>query len=79
MFKVFDKINNDKVYKKMYDKIFYPAISQFIDGETERVYNLEFFTRGVVGIINKWIELDCKTEIAELINIIKNCIDYKKG
>ncbi len=67
---------NKKAYKKMYEKIFYPAISQFITEENERIYKLEFFTRGVVGVINKWIELDCRTEIEIIIDIIKNCIGY---
>ena len=67
---------NDKAYKTMYDNIFYPAISQFITTETQKIYNLEFFTQGVVGIIRKWIELDCTTEIKELIKIIKNCVGF---
>ena len=67
---------NESAYKKMYDRIFYPAISQFIKNETQRIYTLEFFTKGVVGIIHKWIALDCQTEIDELIAIIKNCVPY---
>ena len=67
---------NEKVYKKLYDTIFYPAISQFIKDETQKIYNLEFFTQGVTGIIHKWIQLDCATEIEELIKIIKDCISY---
>ena len=68
------KSNN--AYKKMYDTIFYPAISCFIEQENEKIYNLEFFTGGVSSIINKWIELDCSTEIEELIEIIKRCVNY---
>ncbi len=67
---------NKNAYQKMYDKIFYPAISQFIKEENQKVYTLEFFTQGIVGIIHKWIDLDCVTEIDELIKIIKYCIDY---
>lgn len=63
-------------YKKMYDKIFYPAISQFLSQENEKIYNLEFFTGGVTSIIHKWLELDCVTEIDELVKIIKNCVNY---
>lgn len=69
---------NDNAYQKMYDKIFYPAISQFIKDETQKVYNLEFFTQGVVGIIKKWLALDCVTEIDELIAVIKNCVGYQQ-
>ena len=67
---------NEKAYRKMYEKIFYPAISQFVAEENERIYKLEFFTQGVVGIIHKWIDLDCATEIETIIKIIKNCIEY---
>ncbi len=69
----------DAVYKQMYEAVFYPAISQFIKDETQKIYNLEFFTQGVVGIIHKWIQLDCVTEIDELITIIKNCVGYKRN
>ncbi len=67
---------NERVYKKMYDTIFYPAVSQFLKNETQKIYNLEFFSQGIVGIVNKWIELDCNTEIDELIKIIKKCVGY---
>ena len=61
----------------MYDALFYPAISQFVKDETQRIYNLEFFIQGVVGIVHKWIELDCNTEIEELVEIIKSCVVCK--
>ena len=68
---------SEKAYKKMYETIFYPAISQFLSDETQKIYNLEFFTQGLKGVMYKWIELDCKTEIPELVNIIKNCVGFK--
>ena len=67
---------SEKAYKQMYDTVFYPAISQFLSSETQKIYNLEFFTQGIAGIISKWIDLDCKTEIDELIKIIKNCVGF---
>ena len=68
----------EKAYRTMYNNIFYPAISCFVKDETQKVYTLEFFTQGVVGIVHKWIELDCNTEIEELIGVIKSCIGYNK-
>ncbi len=64
----------ERIYKQMYNTILYPAVSLFLKDETQRIYNLEFFTQGIVGIIHKWIELDCNTEIDDLIDIIKNCV-----
>ena len=69
--------HNEVAYKKMYDVIFYPAISLYLRDETQKVYNLEFFIQGVAGIVRKWIELDCETEINVLMEIIKDCIGYK--
>ncbi len=67
-----------KTYQQMYDKFFYPAISKFITKENERIYKLEYYTAGVVAIINKWLGLDCVTEMEELVKIIKNCIGYNE-
>lgn len=66
-----------KAYQKMYNEIFYPAISRFLTEENEKIYNLEFFTGGVTAIVHKWIELDCVTAIDELVRIIKNCVGYR--
>lgn len=63
-------------YNKLYHSIFYPAISLFVKNENEKIYNLEFFTNGVSAIIHKWLDLDCVTEIEELIQIIKKCVAY---
>ena len=71
--------NNDKVYKSLYEKIFMPAISQFINDEKDKIYQLEFFTQGVVGIINKWLDLNCVDEIDNVIKIIKKCIPYNEN
>ena len=70
--------HQDKAYQSIHDKILYPAISKFVTQETKKIYQLEFFTRGVVAIITKWIALDCVTEIDELIEIIKHCVGYQQ-
>jgi hypothetical protein len=67
---------NKESYKKMYNMILYPAISQFIKNENERIYFLEFFTQGVVAIVHKWLELDCVTDIEDLVAIIKKCVGF---
>lgn len=67
-----------KSYQKMYDKIFYPAISKFLTREEDRVYMLEFFTGGVTAIVHKWLNLDCATDVDDLISIITNCVGYNK-
>ena len=67
---------NKESYQKMYNSIFYPAISKFIINENERLYFLEFFTQGVSAIVHKWLELDCVTDIETMVDIIKKCVNY---
>ena len=68
-----------RAYQKMYDAVFYPAIACFVKEENKRIYNLEFFTGGVTAIVHKWLELDCATEIDELVEIIKSCVNYSSN
>ncbi|MBR1977151.1 TetR family transcriptional regulator C-terminal domain-containing protein, partial [bacterium] len=42
--------------------------------ENEKPYLLEFFTRGVCGIVNTWISLDCKDPIEEIAKLIVDCV-----
>ena len=65
-------------YQKMYDTIFYPAISHFVTNETDRIYYLEFFTGGVAAIVHKWLDMDCVTDERELIEMIKKCINFNR-
>lgn len=66
----------NKTYGKMYNEIFYPAISQFVVKESDRVYKLEYFTCGVTAIVHKWLERECAEEIEEIVKIIKDCVGY---
>ncbi len=66
-----------KTYQQMYDKIFYPAISQFISQENEKIYTLAFYTNGVAAIVRQWLELDCVTDIDELVTLIKKLVGYQ--
>lgn len=69
--------NNDKAYKKMCDEFFYPILSKFNIPEEEKPYRLEFFTRGSMGIISKWIELNCETPINKIVELIISCVGIK--
>lgn len=66
----------EKRYRQMQEKLFYPAISAYVTNEHQRIFRLEYYTRGVVAIINKWVELDCAMPIEELINLVRDCIGY---
>ena len=60
----------DKAFKKMYKDIFDPALDTFNVDEKEKKYVFEFYTKGSLGIIQKWVEEDCKDDIDFIVNLI---------
>ena len=69
--------NSEKVYMKMCDKFFYPALNAFNVNEKEKPYIFEYFTKGVVAIIKKWIEKECEDSVDFIIKLIIDCVGYK--
>ena len=70
--------NNEQIYEKMKKEIFVPAINKFNVPKEEQPYIIEFFTRGVVGIVSAWLQGDCNESIDNIVNIILNCVGLKK-
>jgi len=70
--------NNDKEYKNMCEKVFYPVLTKFNVPEQEIPFKLEYFTRGTMGIINKWLELNCELPIDKVVELIVECVGFNK-
>ena len=66
--------NNEVVYRKMCEELFYPIMSRFNVSKEDQPYLLEFYTKGTSAIINKWLELDCKMPIEKIIELIISCV-----
>lgn len=71
--------NNDGIYKNMSAEIFFPVLAKFDVPKEEIPYRLEYFTRGVAGIVSKWVELNCETPIDKIVNLIVDCVGFKKN
>ena len=69
---------NEQIYEKMKKEIFIPATEKFNVPKEEQPYIIEFFTKGVVGIVSKWLEQDCLDPIDHIVKIILNCVGFNK-
>lgn len=69
--------NNEKVYDKMKNEIFIPAIMKHNIPKEEQNYILEFFTRGVVAIVGVWLKNDCVDPIENVVDVILKCVGFK--
>lgn len=71
--------NNDGIYKNMSVEIFYPILLKFNIPKEEIPYRLEYFTRGVAGIVSKWVALNCEMEINKIVQLIIDCVGFTKS
>ncbi|MBE7076505.1 MAG: TetR/AcrR family transcriptional regulator [Clostridiales bacterium] len=69
---------NDLVYKQMKEEVFYPVLLKFNVKKEDWPYKLEFFTRGVVGIISQWLEDDCRLSEDKIAELIIDCVGFSK-
>ncbi len=69
---------NENIYSKMSEELFFPILSKFGIPKEEQIFRLEYFTRGVAGIINKWLELGCEMPIEKIMQIIIDCVNFSK-
>lgn len=67
-----------KTFERMYKDFFAPALAKFNIPKIEEQYIFEFFTRGVLAIIVKWINLDCVDSIEDIVTIILKCVNLEK-
>lgn len=63
--------NLGKITRNLYKEIFDIALTNFKVKEEEKKYVFAFYAEGVIGIIKRWIDDDCKDEIDLIIDIIE--------
>lgn len=63
----------DKVFKEMHGKFFAPIMQKFINSPNEAAYIFEFFTKGTLAVIMKWVEDDCRDDVQSIIQLIVRC------
>lgn len=78
VFKIIHKkpylFNVDATFQKMYKEVFDPILNKFNVEKNKKIFIFEFFTNGVVGLIMKWVNLNCEEDIDNILNIILDCV-----
>ncbi len=64
----------DKSYSGMFRYVFSPILERFGIPEKQRDYIMQFYLHGLMAIITKWLEGNCKEPIEEIISVIERCI-----
>ena len=81
VYKLIHKNPNIFRYKETYEKLYNDLFSVILDkygvSKEEKEYVFVYFSFGLVAIIQKWIENDCKDDVERLVKIMKRVIGYK--
>ena len=65
-----------ETFEKLYNELFSKIIDKYGVEETETEYIFSFLSFGLVAVIQKWIENDCKDDIEKMAMIMKKVIIY---
>lgn len=69
-----DVFGVDRTYRDYFQAVFSPALSQYGIAPEKHEYMMEFYRHGLVAILLKWVESDCRESSAEIAGIIQLCI-----
>ena len=60
----------DKTLAHMYKNVFYPVLEKYGVPDEEKPYLFEYYFKGLIAVIQKWVELDCKTDANVIMALI---------
>lgn len=69
-----DVFGVERTYRDYFRSVFSPVLSQFGVAAEQHGYIMEFYRHGLVAILLKWVETDCRESAGEIAEIIKLCV-----
>ena len=69
----------EKMYAKWFRTIFKPILSDYGVPNEEQEYIMMFYLKGMMGLIDAWVENDCTLTNEQLMEMIKKCVINPKG
>ena len=65
-----------KVFDRMYAELFSPILDKYGLAANEKPYVFEFYSRGTLAVVMKWLENDCRDEIDFVMKLIIRMVGY---
>lgn len=66
--------STQETYNKMFRHIFAPVLERFGVPEEERPYRMAFYIKGIMGIVERWLEDNCRLPVEEVSSLIQSCV-----
>lgn len=66
--------STQETYNKMFRYIFSPILERFEVPEVERPYRMDFYVKGIAGVVERWLEDNCRLPVEDVSTLIQNCV-----
>lgn len=69
----------DNAYEQMFRHIFTPVLERYGVPAEDRAYRMAFYIHGLMSIITRWLERDCKEPVEYMILLMQSCVVPQRG
>jgi len=66
----------ERTYRDYFQNVFSPILSQHGVPAEKHEYIMEFYRHGLVSVMLKWVDGDCRESVEEIAEIIKLCVGH---
>ncbi|MBR1797471.1 MAG: TetR/AcrR family transcriptional regulator [Clostridiales bacterium] len=67
-------MGTEKMYEQWFNSIFTPILSRFGVPQDEQPYIMTFYLKGLIGLVNDWVNDDCSMSNDKIMQILNKCI-----
>lgn len=66
----------ERAYQQFFRSVFSPVLSRYGVAAERHEYMMEFYRHGLVAVMLRWVESDCRESVAEIAEIMKLCVGF---
>lgn len=74
-----ETFHGEDAYRRFFQTIFSPILSRYGVARERHEYIMTFYRYGLVAVLMKWVESDCRESTREIAQIIKLCVGERQG
>ncbi|MCD7827691.1 MAG: TetR/AcrR family transcriptional regulator [Clostridiales bacterium] len=67
-------MQTEKTYSALFSEIFNPILKRYNIPEKDRIYMMDFYIEGLMGIIKRWLKSDCSEPVEDIARIMINIV-----
>lgn len=65
----------ESTFNYMYEHIFSPILDRYNEPQNTKTYLVAFYMKGLMAVVEQWVNNDCAESIDEILDIIKKCMN----